>query len=439
MQSQPKTNTVDAVPDSKSNVKLLERMFPDSVLGFSIDSALISGLEDLGAFVSADAETFPPQYQCQGIRETTTAGGRPTCPRAQMEERMDFGKVYQRNKDKGSLMAWLNHFNRAIQYVLENLNRRPRKILRRGWLVAQCNTPIRGAVHVEPEVLAVALSAIDSKTLHRSQVDSFANLITASGFCTIYKAISAKISPMFAAPDARHFILGSNFTSQGFSFWMHDLSGLFHYKFGFGNKHALVRLIAGFAYADDEALGHDTTLVRECHSASLKFLPQLQDDRSKKRVRSRLPLGPVQVVAPIETFRSTTELISGFSDITEAHKQLHNVGILHSDVAPHNLGFANEQYDLQIGLNDTFPDEDEVAPHTGEAKFVVVQSPHQPGRPRDSRAAPPSRIPVLIERLLPLSRRRRLPRFLLLTPHHSEQKISVRFASCDRLQRRQSI
>jgi len=216
---------------------IVNRIFSDQALGFSITSALVKRLDRLGAFVGYDTEISPnSQYD---IADT-----------------LFFPKIKRRRPGlEGQMADYLNHIGAVIA-------KETNRTAIRKWAATSFSKPLPGSPHDrKPDIM---LSPLDVNVHHWRQVDCVAETSACvQANIKTKKTIVTKAFCMFTEQPTRRYVINIWMVGEKFCVAYFDRSGQVVATYPYHKRHTFVRLIAGLMFGSDKLLGYDPTALRQ--------------------------------------------------------------------------------------------------------------------------------------------------------------------------------
>jgi hypothetical protein len=219
---------------------LLKFLFPDTILGFSIDEAT-GYLEQLGAFT----------------RAATVVPGNPG-------EFFFHDAVRRQVNDEASMAGHLNHITKALQH------RYPYLKSTREWSSQNCSNPVPGTHPRKPDlalcdasVLNIQVAGLLSSWSMVHSIIEIKDTKSAKAPTAIVDTIRNKALLIFDAQPTRRYLITAWITSIAFGLIYFDRSGEIRASWQSKSHAVFVRLIAGLAFGPESALGYDPSVTRD--------------------------------------------------------------------------------------------------------------------------------------------------------------------------------
>jgi hypothetical protein len=220
---------------------LVEFLFPDSLLGFSVDEAT-KHLSNLGAFKRPTAPLETSQHIC-----------------GDQIELIFHDEVRRQVTSETAMADHLNHIITVLKYFYPTHTARAGG---RKWSSGNCEKPLPGIHPRKPDLaLCDATTPKSDKIVPSwSLVHSVVEIKSSKSKrvpSIILNTIRNKALMIFEAQPTRRYLITAWFTQVAFGLLYFDRSGEIKATWELGSNSTFVRLIAGLAFGQEDVLGYD--------------------------------------------------------------------------------------------------------------------------------------------------------------------------------------
>ncbi|KAI0066469.1 hypothetical protein BV25DRAFT_1835516 [Artomyces pyxidatus] len=178
-----------------------------------------------------------------------------------------FLRISRKSIKTNLLSLWLNRFTTILGTISGKKPRRAWSHKHTPALESDKSSQSQDAIAYDLETRG-GERAPDSHMFHWADVQVLIELSTDKRTSTAIKNFRDKGVAMKFYQAIRPFLSLSKFFRDKFVFVVYDHAGCQREELSYDNVKALTRLIAGFSFASDEAIGFDTTMTRKAGQAT---------------------------------------------------------------------------------------------------------------------------------------------------------------------------